>query len=260
MKELLNKIKKLNSFFPLDNTMSKSLKDFLDVKYNYNTNAIEWTTLSEQETSLVLKWETIPNHSLIEHFEVINHKNAFDFIFSLTNWFQKLDKSFDSIFNENNILRIHSFLLNNINNDNAWIYRKQNVRIAFSRAVLPRYEKVEPLMNDFFSNFSKKSNTIDLNNMDEVLKFWYDLHLNFVKIHPFVDWNWRTARLIMNLWFLYSINNLNIVYFKNRKEYINSIDKSDLDISAYYDFMNKNFLEFKEEELSLLENNEIYKY
>ena len=75
--KLINKIEKLKSFFPLDSVMSKSLKDFLDLKYNYNTNAIEWTTFTEKETSLVLKWQTVEKHSLIEHFEVVNHKKAF---------------------------------------------------------------------------------------------------------------------------------------------------------------------------------------
>jgi hypothetical protein len=64
----------------------------------------------------------------------------------------------------------------------------------------------------------------------------------------------------MNLWFLYAINNINIVYFSNRKEYIESIENSLDNIQNYYDFMNKNFLEFKKDELELVENNEIYKY
>jgi len=55
MNKLIEKLDKMQSFFPLDLIMSKSLKDFLDVKYNYNTNAIEGTTLTEKETSLVLK-------------------------------------------------------------------------------------------------------------------------------------------------------------------------------------------------------------
>lgn len=258
--KLIKKLKEFNAFLPLDKIMQKSIKDFLDVKYNYNSNAIEWTTLSEKETSLVLKWQTIPKHSLIEHFEVINHKNAFNFIFDLSSWFEKSTKQFSDIFTEDNILKIHSFLLNNINNDWAGIYRQQNVRIAFSRAVLPRYEKVSYLMTDFIVKYVDLYEKIDLNDFEKVLEFWYLLHLDFVKIHPFVDWNDRTSRLLQNLWFLYALNNVNIVYFKNRQEYIESIEKSDNDMWNYIDFMNSNFLEFKEEELELIRNKEIYKY
>ncbi|MDD2870527.1 MAG: Fic family protein [Candidatus Gracilibacteria bacterium] len=258
--KLIKKLKEFNAFLPLDKIMQKSIKDFLDVKYNYNSNAIEGTTLSEKETSLVLKGQTIPKHSLIEHFEVINHKNAFNFIFDLSSGFEKSKKKFSDIFTEDNILKIHSFLLNNINDDWAGIYRQQNVRIAFSRAVLPRYEKVSYLMNDFIVKYIDLYEKIDLNDIEKVLEFGYLLHLDFVKIHPFVDGNGRTARLLQNLWFLYTLNNVNIVYFKNRQEYIESIEKSDNDIKTYIDFMNSNFLEFKEEELELVINKEIYKY
>ena len=62
------------------------------------------------------------------------------------------------------------------------------------------------------------------------------------------------------MWFLYSLNNLNIIYFKNRQKYIDSIENSDKNIENYYTFMNNNFIEFKSEELELLENKQIYKY
>ncbi len=259
-KKIVKKIKKLKEFFPLDETMSKSIKDFLDLKYNYNTNAIEWTTFTEQETSFVLKWQTVEKHSLIEHFEVVNHKKAFDYVFEISEGFSDCKKDFLEIFNEEILLKIHSFLLRNINDDFAGRYRNQNVRISFSRTVLPRYEKVQKLMWEFFDKYSKLYSEFDLSDYDRVLEFWYMLHLDFVKIHPFVDWNGRTARLLQNLWFLFALNNLNIVYFKNRREYIETIENSDRDLDGYFEFMDSNFLEFKEEEGEILEERIIFRY
>ncbi|MDR1944977.1 MAG: hypothetical protein LBQ59_02580 [Candidatus Peribacteria bacterium] len=48
-----------------------------------------------------------------EHYEVINHKKAFDFVIELSknNW--------KKIFNEKNILKIHEIILANINDDYA---------------------------------------------------------------------------------------------------------------------------------------------
>lgn len=115
-------------------------------------------------------------------------------------------------------------------------------------------------MKEYFQKYSLEFEKIDLNNLEEVLQFGYRLHLDFVKIHPFIDGNGRAARLIMNLWFLYAINNLNIVYFKNREEYIASLETVNNDLQNYYTVMNSNFLEFKKEELELIENKEIYKY
>jgi len=262
---ITKKIKQFQDFLPLDETMKISIKNFLDVKYNYNSNAIEGTTLSEAETVEVLKWNTVPKHSLVEHFEVINHKKAFDFIWDLTNWFDKSKKNWLEIFNKQNLFKIHSFILNNINDENAWNYRRHNVKIAFSRAVLPRWEKVYDLMEDFFDKYLEKYNEMStegfspLQNLEEILKYWYELHIDFVKVHPFIDWNWRTARLLQNLFFLNEINNINIIYFKNREKYINSIDNYDSMKNKYFEFMNKNFEEFKQEELGLIENKIFYK-
>ncbi len=260
MKILIKNLEKFNSFFPISIDMQKSIKNFLDVKYNYNSNAIEWTTLSEAETILVLKWETVPKHSLIEHFEVINHRKAFNFIWELTNWLNKSNNDWKNIFNEENLLKIHSIILNNINDENAWIYRRHNVKIAFSRAILPRWEKVYDMMKIFLEKYNDLYLKIDKNNIEQKLKYWYDLHLDFVKIHPFIDWNGRTARLLQNMFFLNELNNLNIVYFKNRNNYIKTIDESDNNLESYYNFMNKNFLDFKKEELELLEENIYFKY
>jgi len=115
-------------------------------------------------------------------------------------------------------------------------------------------------MNTFFQESIENYKKLDRKSIKNVLEFGYDLHLNFVKIHAFVDWNWRTARLIMNIWLLYALNNIDIVYFTNRQEYIDSLENSAKDISQYYNFMHKNFLEFKDEEFELISNNIIYKY
>ncbi len=260
MQKLIKLLENFRDFFPLDEVMKKSLLDFLHLKYNYNSNAIEWTTLTEWETAQVLRWETIPNHRLVEHFEVINHKKAFDFILEKVNFFDENKLDFLEIFTEKNILQIHKILLTNISDDYAWIYRRQNVRIAFSKTILPNYLKVPDLMVNFFADFWERYKNLDIKNYKEVLKFAYDLHLDFVKIHPFIDGNWRTARFIMNLWLLYSIKNINIIYFKNRQDYIEALEESSKNKRKYYDFMNKNFTEFKQDELELLEKKEIFKY
>jgi len=116
------------------------------------------------------------------------------------------------------------------------------------------------LMKEFVLKYQNLYKTLDVSDYEKVLEYGYMLHLDFVKIHPFVDGNGRTARLLQNLWFLFAINNINIVYFKNRQEYIESIESADEDIGKYIQFMHSNFLEFKKEEWDLVENKEIYRY
>ena len=250
---LVEFIKKVKTYYPLEWILEESVRNFFEVKYNYNSNAIEWTTFTEEETIEVLRWNTIPYHAMKEHFEVINHKKAFDFVINLSK------KSWEEVFNEKNILKIHELILANIDDNYSWRYRNMNVRISWSSDILPNHIKVPDLMEEFIKNFIELYRKIDPNNIDEILKYWYKLHLDFVKIHPFIDWNWRTARLLMNLWFLVNFSFIDVIYMRNRTEYIKNIWATKEDYESYYEFMDKNFKEFLEEFLPILEENIYYK-
>jgi Fic family protein len=115
------------------------------------------------------------------------------------------------------------------------------------------------LMEDFVSEFIDLYDKIDKNNVNEILKYWYKLHIDFVKIHPFIDWNGRTARLLMNLWFYSNFWFIDVIYMKNRAEYIKNIWDIKENYTSYYEFMNENFEEFLEEFLPILEDNIYYK-
>ena len=262
MIQLLDRFK---NYFPLSIAQKQSLKHFFDVEYTYNTNAIEWTTLTEKQTIKVLNGLTVPQHSLVEHLEVMNHKKAFNYIFDITKWFTDVhDKIglWKKIFHKENILKIHKFVLNSISDENAWIYRNLNVRIAYSRAVLPRHEKVSDLMDKFILTFVKRSWKIDVTSRREILDYWYDLHLQLVAIHPFLDWNWRLARLLMSMWFLVSLNTINVIYYKNRSRYIDVIETAliNKDMNKYHNFMNSNFKQSLKNSLEILDKNIFYKY
>jgi len=244
-------------------TMKQSLKNFFDVKYTYNTNAIEGTTLSEQQTVEVLKWNVVEWHPLKEHLEVINHQKAWNKVAQLAWLWQQQKPKWLDIWSEDVILDLHKTILQGIDDINAWKYRNVNVRIAFSRAVLPRWEKVPDLMQKFVVSYAERFESLDLQDIEEVLKYGYDLHLDFVKIHPFVDGNGRLARLLMNMWFVWNWDVINVVFYKNRKEYrkeyIQSIEKADEDRRNYYQVMDGNFEEFLSQVLDLINQNIYFK-
>ena len=58
----------------------KSLHEQLVLEWTYNSNAIEGNTLTLKETKVVLEGITIGGKSMQEHFEVINHKEAIDYV------------------------------------------------------------------------------------------------------------------------------------------------------------------------------------
>lgn len=125
-KAIDNKKLILDSKRPLNKEAVNNLKKYFDVELTYNSNAIEGNTLTITETKVILEdGITIgKGKSLREHLEVINHKEALDYVRDI------VDKNID--INERVIKDIHHIILKSINNANAGVYRKANVLISGS--------------------------------------------------------------------------------------------------------------------------------
>jgi len=159
---------------------------------------------------------------LVEQLEAKNHALAFDFVNTLK---IKTRKEIA----ENDILKIHSYILSGIDDVNAGRYRNVSVRVAGSNVVFPNSVKVSELMKNYL-------NWLTSNNTDHPIKFVSDAHLKLVTIHPFVDGNGRTARLLMNLILMQSGFPSALIRMEDRLEYINAIEKAQLtnDYTDYY--------------------------
>ncbi|MFK7948384.1 MAG: Fic family protein [Saprospiraceae bacterium] len=197
--EQLTDLKKcLDSFRPLNLAQLKNLKEFYEVHYTYESNRIEGNTLTLQETYLVLnKGMTIGGKPLQDHVEAVNHRNAFQYI-------QEIAQS-ETDFSASVLLDIHDFILKNIDNHNAGKYRNVRVRISQSQHIPPNPLKVSDLMNRYFEQYETQKNTV------HPVILAANMHERLVTIHPFIDGNGRTARLVMNLILLkngYPITNI----------------------------------------------------
>jgi len=206
--------------------LEKNIFEFWRINLTYNSTAIEWNTLTEMETKLVVEdWISIWNKKVVEILEVKNHAKALDYVIDLSKKI-KINQ-----IDENIILEIHKIILQWINDEEAWKYRNCRVRISWSSVVFPNYIKIPQLMNDFV-NWIKTTN-------DDVVNVVIKLHLKFVSIHPFVDGNWRVARLLFNLALLTEWFPLISIRVKNREKYLKSIEKAQLtwNEKEYIDFM-----------------------
>lgn len=154
-------------------------KDFV-LKFTNDTTKIEGNTMNYYESKTVLEdGYAIGGKSLREHFELINSKKAFEFV-----------ESFSDDFSENFIKDIHEILMSNI--FPGGIYRTTNVRISGANTIPPSWEHVREDMAFFISDFNSKKD--EMHPIE--LSCW--VHAEFVRIHPFIDGNGRTARLLMN--------------------------------------------------------------
>jgi len=176
----------LDSFRPLSPTQAKNLEEAFDVEYTYDSNRIEGNTMTLSETALVLKkGMTISGKSVQEHLEVINHNDALEYIKDLVQG--------HITYSEKELLKIHSFILQGIDRLNAGFYRHERVFITGSRHVPPNPLKVPNLMEEYFRYFSEHKDS------EHPVILAADMSEKLVTIHPFVDGNGRTSRLIMNL-------------------------------------------------------------
>lgn len=213
IKEKFEQLKNQN----LNPDVAKNLGDWLRMELTYTSNAIEGNTLTRQETMLVLdEGISIGGKSVTEILEVKNHKRALELVIELA----KSKKIQD--LNQRDLLEIHQIILEGIDYNNSGKYRSVPVRIAGSMTILPNYLKVPDLMALLFKKvncFEKASSIIDL--IDLAISVHYDL----VTIHPFVDGNGRTARLMFNLILLQGKLPLAFITKEERRQYLNSLEK-----------------------------------
>ncbi|MCG2701358.1 Fic family protein [Candidatus Parcubacteria bacterium] len=198
------------------------LYDQLILSLTYNTNRIEGSTLTEDETAAVIfRNETINNKDLIEHLEAKNHQTAIKFLFD----YLKTGK-----INENLILKLHSLLMSGIRED-AGRHRRHGVRIVGSNVPTANYLKISELMAALVKEINKKQ--------VDIIKHAAVIHSKFEQIHPFSDGNGRIGRLILTAMLL--LNNLPpaVIRIQEKRLYLNYLRKSQLknDFTSLEDFI-----------------------
>lgn len=160
----------------------QSFEKSFDIEYAHNSTAIEGNTLSLLQTKAVLEdGISVGGKTLREIYEVVNHNRAFDYVKKCIADRKSLD--------ENTVKDIHALLMENI--FTGGIYRTVEVRISGAKHKPPVPSEMYGQIKDFYADMQckKAENAIEL-------AAW--THAEFVKIHPFVDGNGRTSRMIMN--------------------------------------------------------------
>lgn len=158
----------------------------LELEYTFESNRIEGNTLTLKETDLVInEGLTISGKSMREHLEAINHQEAIAYIKHL------VEKK--SVFNEHALLAVHNLILRGIDQSNAGKYRQAQVMIKGSKHVPPAPYLVPKQMEDYFIWYRQQQNKL------HPVVLAAEMHERLVTIHPFIDGNGRTSRLVMNL-------------------------------------------------------------
>ncbi len=216
------KKQQLDAKRPLPKYTVQSLREKLFLEWTYNSNAIEGNTLTINETKVVLEGITVGGKTMREHLEVINHRDAISYVEGIV---QK-----EELFSEWQIKNLHRLVLKGIDDGYAGVYRDQQVFISGAVHTPPPPFKIKEQMDALMSWYDGEAQALHPIVRSAML------HAIFVGIHPFIDGNGRTARLLLNLELLKSGYPPIIIRVENRLAYYNALDKAHT-IEDYRDFV-----------------------
>lgn len=197
---------------PLPKYTVQSLREKLFLEWTYHSNAIEGNTLTINETKVVLEGITVGGKTMREHLEVINHSEAILYVEDIVAGNEKLS--------EWQIKNSHRLVLKGIDVEYAGVYRDQQVFISGAAHTPPApfliQEQMERLMT-WYEDDAQMLHPITRGAM---------LHAIFVGIHPFIDGNGRTARLLLNLELMRVGYPPVVIKVENRLVYYDALDKA----------------------------------
>ncbi|MCC8357338.1 MAG: Fic family protein [Oscillospiraceae bacterium] len=198
----------LDSKRPLTEGEVARLKEEFVVEYTYNSNAIEGNTLTLRETALVLQGLTIDQKPLKDHMEAVGHKEAFDYVSELVKENAPISESI--------IKQIHYLVLADKKDDRG-VYRRVPVRIMGAHHEPVQPYLIQPKMEQLLLDFAESKEHI----ITKLARF----HIEFESIHPFIDGNGRTGRLLVNLEFMKAGYPPIDIKFTDRVAYYNAFDE-----------------------------------
>ena len=231
--EMINRKKaELDTRRPLTEGEVERLTEEFAVEYTYNSNAIEGNTLTLRETDMVLRGLTIDKKPLKDHMEAVGHKEAFDYVCELVK---------DSVpISESIIEQIHYLVLADKRDDRG-VYRRVPVRIMGAKHEPVQPYLIQPEMEKLLDDYR--------NSTEHIITRLARFHIEFEAIHPFIDGNGRTGRLLVNLELMKSGYPPIDIKFADRIAYYNAFDK--YHVGHNPDAMEKLFARYVNERLDM---------
>lgn len=197
----------LDSRRPLTEGEVARLNEEFTVEFTYNSNAIEGNTLTLRETDLVLRGLTIDRKPLKDHMEAVGHKEAFDYVRELVKEQVPMSESI--------IKQIHYLVLADKKDDRG-VYRRVPVHIMGAQHEPVQPYLIQPKMEQLMIDYGSSTEHI----ITKLARF----HIEFEGIHPFIDGNGRTGRLLVNLEMMKAGYPPIDIKFTDRIAYYNAFD------------------------------------
>ncbi len=231
----------IDKYRPLPPYCLPMLKEYFRIGLTYTSNAIEGNTLTETETKVIIEdGLTIGGKTFKEHCEVIGHSEAYNFMWK---------KGQSNSFSEADILELHRLFYYRIDQQKAGKYRDVPVIVTGTDFEFPKPQDLSFLMREFCENI------LNIRQKYHSVHFAALLHVTLVTIHPFVDGNGRTARLLMNLALLQDGYPITIIPPIMRNSYISAIRQANKGTTTpFLDFISEMVYESSKDYLRLIKS------
>ena len=233
--------KEIDSYRPFNKQLLNELQQFYRIGFTYSSNALEGNSLTESETKVIIEdGLTIGGKTIREHSEALGHSEAYTYLNTLIK---------KNTITEHNILELHRLFYYRIDAKKAGKYRKQQVYISGTDYLPPNYREIPDLMKQLVLSISGLVKTL------HPVTLAAKLHERIATIHPFVDGNGRTARLVMNLSLLQNGYPIVIIPPILRSDYIASIRLANIgNTEPFLDFISHVEYESSKDYLRLLKH------
>jgi Fic family protein len=218
--ELLKKLERIKNSFQkewkrLPETAKEKELNEIAIAFTYNTNAIEGSTITLEETREILQEQISPNKPLRDIKETEAHAKVF---LEMLKKKEKITKWL--------ILKWHNDIFHDTKRDIAGKFRDYMVRVGDYRA--PDWQDVEQLMAELVNTINRGPKEMS------IPEFAASVHYGFEKIHPFGDGNGRIGRLLINQILWHAGYPMIILPYKKRKAYYKALKKDKAGFTKYF--------------------------
>ncbi|WP_054695665.1 Fic family protein [Syntrophomonas palmitatica] len=217
--------KALDAYRPLPESINKIVKEYMDAEMTYHSLVLEGNSISLEETRMVLAGQNIPGKTAKEHYEILDHKEAIDYVEAYVQSKMPLSEMF--------IRDVHKLVMKRTCAQEAGKYRDVEIEIVGSSYTPPEHIDVPELVHGVVEEYNARIH--ELHPIERAA--W--LHFQIALIHPFADGNGRTARLLMNYSFLKDSYVPAIINRFVKEAYLDCLEEASvfMDMTAFIDFI-----------------------
>lgn len=172
---------------PLSEAEVRELDAYYKIGMTYSSNALEGNSLTLSETKVLLEdGITVGGKPIRDFYEATGHAKAYDYMLQIA-------RSGELKIAEDTIKQLHFLFYNAVDSEAAGQYRESQVFISGTEYVPPAAEDIPALMTELIEELNSKRDRL------HPIEYAAYAHRRLVDIHPFLDGNGRTARLLMNM-------------------------------------------------------------